>query len=368
MSILEDKDIVVPEGVTDVDQYRKWYKLKNEIDSDPERFYRYTDDKNQVHSIDLYSPITRIREKYKSIVDPKTFAMLEKKANAFKSRTARCTSEKRKIGGINGGYFDIEGYLNSKATELLDMFGKYWTTEEVHRHIVEKWKQNVALSAVKGFYVKHKEQILRFRAQWDDDYTDISIHSKRARLGQLNYLIQTRRQIYDKTHKIEDSKEIRAILEQAKNEIEGNKLQLTVDGKIDVDLTINIEQQIKTIGGLTLGQLIVSMTAGKLGVNPLFLMSKLSNSVYNKFNGFKRNNMMMKESPFRPSELVYNFEEIKENNKVYEQDLPKQLYNKPIEDAQVISEVTSIKERLLQKIKSRVDETNKNIEQANGGF
>lgn len=367
---IRDEDIIIPEGITDIEQYKKWYKLKYIIDNDPERYYTYENKTGDKIVVDLYMPWGRTERRFTNVLPDDIMKQLHKKFSDFKSRNAKCVVEMRKIGSGNGkSYIDPNKLLMTRSTEILELFGKYYSTDEVLKFIHEKWMmRTITMKSVRQFYQRYKDQIARLRAQYEEDYSDISLHSKRARLGQLNYLLQTRRQIYDKTQKIEDSREIRAIIEQAKGEVEGNRLQLDVNGKIDVEVTLNIESQLKQLGGLTLAQMIVSMTAGRLGVNPLYLMSKLSGSVYNKFNGFTRVNPMMKDTPFRPSELIYSFEEAQEENKKKEKELDKQLKIQEIEDAAVIEDAKTIKARMLEKLKKKVDSTNKELQKVKEGL
>jgi hypothetical protein len=358
----ERDKITIPPGVTDSEAYRDWVMFSKWLEVHPYRRLKHDITGKE------FSPHQQKKRLEDMIADlPK-----KRRDEIWKMRAdlqfyqGWCSHFKRLINLPGGGHgrfvvSDPMHVLSMHNTELLELFGKYYSCEDVHRVMVEDWKMlGTTLSTVRKFYLNYKKEIGAIRALYDEDYSDVSLHSKRYRLGEFSYLYRDRKRMYELGHKLDDSKEMRAILDQAKKEVDGEALKLTIEGNIDIQATISVEQQVKMISGLTLNQLIVSRVAGRLGINPMFMMSRLSNSIYSRFNGFQKNDSLMTDQPEYPSTLVYDFDKIKN-----QQEQLNVGFKESTVVVSAIEQVTGVKEAILQKIaekRKKLEETSKEIE------
>ena len=102
-----------------------------------------------------------------------------------------------------------------------------------------------------------------------------------------------------KTKGIELSKELRAIIEQIRKEVKGEEIKLTVDGRIDINATIQANQTLhEFLQKLPINMIVIGLTAAKQGLNPASLIASLGNSYYSKFNGFAGAVTVQKSSGF----------------------------------------------------------------------
>ncbi len=97
------------------------------------------------------------------------------------------------------------------------------------------------------------------------------------------------------------------ILEQARKEVKGNELNLTIDGKIDINATIQGAENIFEVSKrMPINMLVIGMVAARVGVNPTFIMSALASSYYKNHNGF--NGVVSDEATASPVNLIKNYD------------------------------------------------------------
>ena len=109
------------------------------------------------------------------------------------------------------------------------------------------------------------------------------------------------------------------IIEQARKEVKGNELKMTVDGRIDVSATVHAESNVvEVMKHLSINALVIGLTAAKAGLNPAVLIGQLANSWYSQFNGFNGNIMEGKEVRL-PSALIrsYDWDVIAKESKAF---------------------------------------------------
>ena len=127
---------------------------------------------------------------------------------------------------------------------------------------------------------------------------------------------------------------MRGILDQARKEVEGEELKLTIDGNIDVNATINVAMSsARLLHGLTVNQLIISRVAARLKLPSQYLIDRLAHSYYAKYNGYRTNDDL-KTKPIYPTSVQYDIlsEEMVRKNEKWERE------QKEYEDAVVITE------------------------------
>ena len=206
--------------------------------------------------------------------------------------------------------------LEDRTAEILQLFGQEHSVSEVHK-IYKNQGINIAYPSLLRFAKRNDEKIRELRNKWREDIDDVSISIKRSRLEKLNFLLNDLLQHYEDStplNKINYSKEIRGILDQARKEVEGEEIKLTVSGRIDIEATISSyinESQI--LRDLTIHQIVVSRVAARLGIPYGAIIERLANSFYSQFNGFRANNDLSTKILY-PSSTNYDILDLEKKN------------------------------------------------------
>ena len=232
--------------------------------------------------------------------------------------------------------------------QILEMLGKDLTATEISI-VLKKKGEKVHPREIRK--LQHYEEVQDMRKKWREDLSDLSISVKKSRLNKLNYLLIDLYELYKNaglSMRLNISKEIRGILEQARKEVEGEELKLTVSGKIDVEATINhYMRDSGLLQGLTIQQLVISRISSRLGLNSQYFMDRLAYSFYAKWNGFRKNDDL-KTKPIYPSASNYDILDLERKSK----DLVEHERQKypQVEDA-VIVEGNTVRQNLLKALK-----------------
>ena len=236
------------------------------------------------------------------------------------------------------------------AEELINYFSECNTVKDVIRII--KMRHSVTLNplSLKVFYQDNKQTIEKKKLLFLSKKQDFTIATDSGRLSILNELLVTWKEKFDREPSLSVSKEIRGVLEQARKEIKGDQLFLTVEGKIDIAATIHAQENVaQTLQRLPINLLIIGMVAAKGGINPARLIYELSSSYYRDKNGF--NLINEGTTTTLPGEYIRNieWETLKENNERWEKN------NEQFQEAVVIEEVSpqinDKKQKLLELLR-----------------
>lgn len=236
------------------------------------------------------------------------------------------------------------------AEELINYFSECNTVKDVIRII--KMRHSVTLNplSLKVFYQDNKQTIEKKKLLFLSKKQDFTIATDSGRLSILNELLVTWKEKFDREPSLSVSKEIRGVLEQARKEIKGDQLFLTVEGKIDIAATIHAQENVaQTLQRLPINLLIIGMVAAKGGINPVRLIYELSSSYYRDKNGF--NLINEGTTTTLPGEYIRNieWETLRENNERWEKN------NEQFQEAVVIEEVSpqinDKKQKLLELLR-----------------
>lgn len=243
------------------------------------------------------------------------------------------------------------------ANEVLDKLGKGWSAAEVHKSLLER-SIEVPYRTILDYHARNREKVTELRNQFNEETQDVPLTNKRSRLERLNYLYHEISTDFDKTStpllRSNLSKELRGIIEQARKEVEGEELKLTVEGNIDVNATITAALgSSKLMYGLTIPQMVLSRVAARLGLPSQFLIDRLAYSFYAKYNGF-RSNDDLKTKPIYPTSVQYDILDDAMQKKNAEWAKQQEAYQDQIKDVEftklVEEEKEEIKRRLRQKL------------------
>lgn len=204
---------------------------------------------------------------------------------------------------------------------IMELFGKFYTVADVHNVLSKEYRIKVPEDELRKFYVEHRDLITKRRADYVLNSKEFRIATETGRLEVLNRLLVE----FEMKNKaaggsnLEISNMILRIIEQARKEVKGNELKMTVDGRIDVSATVHAESNVvEVMKHLSINALVIGLTAAKSGLNPAVLIGQLANSWYSQFNGFNGNIMEGKEVRL-PSALIrsYDWDVIAKESKVF---------------------------------------------------
>jgi hypothetical protein len=351
-SVVQIPDFVKEKGESAQKSYIQWVKITDEIHNHPKRYMRVPskEDPEEFIEVDCIQAINHVRKKVihctKDIRDLveinwKEIQKLKIKKGQIRREWDNIVYSKPDEGGI----FDV------KRTDIIELFGQYKTVNEVKKIITEEWGYQISTHKVKSFYLANKERVTELRKEWADDYTDFDVAHKRGRLEKLAYLATTQMDKYREKHSIPHSREVRAILEQIRHEIEGEEIRVNIKGEIDIQQTILVNQSINQVTRkVNLNSFIVGLVAAQRGLDVGKFMNILQNSYYAKYTGFGSKKAVKGEEINYPSKIIYNWNEIDDIN------------SEGVEDISHTEEVTFEPENDLRaKLINRVKEKSKNV-------
>ena len=281
---------------------------------------------------------------------------LEKDKEA-RSLTGKLNAARNKLYGTDS-LQESRALFDEYSTRVLELLGRGWTAQEVHAELLKRGV-DIPYRTILDFHAKNREQVTALRNQFNEGIQDVSLSSKRSRLERLNYLYHEIGQDFEKCStpllRSNLSKELRGIIEQAKKEVEGEQLKLTVEGNIDVNATLTaaIESN-RMLYGLTVNQMVISRVAARLHLPSQYLIDRLAHSYYAKYNGYRTNDDL-KTRPIYPTSIQYDIlsEEMQGKNAEWEEKQKTLELSEPLEiihSELVESEKDEIKKRLKEKL------------------
>lgn len=239
---------------------------------------------------------------------------------------------------------------------IMELFGKFYTITDVAKIMAKEYRIKVPEDELKKFYVENRDLITRRRAEYVLTNKDFRIATETGRLEVLNQML-TEVEIKNRAaggSNVDLCNLILRIIEQARKEVKGNEIKMTVDGRIDINATLQAETNVMSVmKQMSVNALVIGLTAAKAGLNPSVLIAQLANSWYSKFNGFN-SNVMDGATVQLPSALIkqYDWGQIEEaSTKFTDEFVP---IDEVIEDANpVVNESgENIRKRMLERLKA----------------
>ncbi len=371
----DGKTIKVPSYVKDEQAYLLYIKLHDELTEDPDYVYQTSDPDVDVHMLSNSIAINRRVGHLPQEEQDQIYAISQR----LKSLSAKVAHAKKKafgnlkLGRAAGNLVPIEEqgqykkFFQQRGAEIVEYFGRYFTLEEVHKVIRQDWGYPLALNTLRQFRIDSLEKINERQEEFKRDYSDVRLGYKRSRLDELSYLFVTRKDLYSSNKKLDDSKELRAILEQIRKEVEGDSL--TINGTFNVNHDIRVQQQVSEnlMKEINLKALILSRVAAKFGKNPVQLQYQLINSYYSKFSGYAPpDSNILTDEIIYPSALIYDFDMVRakhNQNKIEEAEVIESSTEEITkDDKQAIDDArAAIMKRLIEQKKMNRD-TKENID------
>lgn len=220
--------------------------------------------------------------------------------------------------------------LSSVTPEIMSyivkLFGEMNGVDDVQKILKEEKKIKLTQKELQAIFAKKKVEIESKRAVFLASSNQYKVATEAGRLQIINTIIidlQHRYQKYLAEEKEEKAlifeREIRNMLEQARKEVKGNELKLTVDGKIDIVATLHGQENVSRVfRTLPINSIIIGLVAAKSGLDPTVLVHQLATSYYKDFNGFNKT-ILGREKIMLPGDLIRaaNWEELEKQNQKF---------------------------------------------------
>ena len=340
----------LPDGIKDEICYKMYTSIQEILDMNPELFLYYVNDEVGT-VINLFMKKDHLSEITADFEPKVRDEIIRRSVFLTNLRYKMVVYKRRAFGNINSTTDAYISAIDVRRSELIEMFGRYHSTTEVHEMIVNDWNIPIRYETIVAFRRKHSEAIKRKQESYSAEFSDIRLGYKRSRLEELSYLYHTRKIKYKEESKysIADGREMRSVLEQIRKEIEGDKLVIDGDIRMKVDHRIETHVYSQLMNEVSIKNLILARVAAKLNVSALKLMDRLTKSFYAKYSGFVRNDDDINcENILYPSKVIYNFDEISReapNKKLIQSTVDNYTLNRGDVERSML-----IKESLIKKI------------------
>lgn len=278
----------------------------------------------------------------------------------YKGLKKKVEKLKRKAYGVPVKGESCLSKLEKIKDQVLQLYGRGWSVLEVHRHVNTELGVRVYKNALVEFRKRNVDTINQLQLEYQKDYSELRLVNKKSRVEELSLLFMDRKMRYEKSRSQADYALLLKTLDQIKKEVEGD---LVIKGGIDINVSaqnmltdfVNSELM-RTI---PIKEIIISRIAAKTDSNPLFLMSRLTSSIYAKFTGFRRatSKQLQETSPDYPSMLIYDFDKIEREAR--EREIEKKKLIELPESVATPDVVDIFKSQLIDKIKGKQKEVDK---------
>lgn len=296
-------EVIRKEGPDAEELYVRYEWMKKCWESSPYSHYEYISKDGERRYQEIASPNTRN-------IMARGGASKEEQDEAMALRDKYFTRYSQKMGTVKRALNkllkpDYPIPLVEFANDVLDMYGKFHTHEDIQAYIYEKRGYKVPLIKLKLFFNDHISLIQSKRNSYVMQNKDFRIATETGRLETLNNMLtQYELAMQRNPNNLRVGELVLKTLEQARKECKGERLFLTVDGKIDVNAMVHGNDNVLTsLQRLPVNLMVVGIVAAKAGINPMNLIAQLAGSYYKDFNGFGK---VIKEGNDvdRPSELI----------------------------------------------------------------
>lgn len=341
----------IPEDVIDKKAYLRYISLsKNPIVND-KKFFEASD--GSVINLAWFPGLLTKKIEHLSIEEQEEIQELKQE---YFNVNNNMTVQKRKAYGMRQGA-GSKSLLETKRTEIIELFGRMFTAKEVLKMINDDWGLEFGdYNAIAKFRKEHAEEIEQAIERYKASYSDIRLAVKRSRLEEMVYLYGHQKEKFVKNKSDNSYRLLLQTLEQIRKESEGERL--TIDGKVDVNYEMNIQMHLRNeiFGSLNIKEIILGRVAARMGVNPIKLIHSLNTSYYKKYSNVLGDIDPEEQSDDMvfPSQHGYDFERIGR---------AQAMLDKHAEDAVIVDEkenadkstktAEDIKAKLLEKLKKK---------------
>lgn len=350
------------------DIYIDYEVKRRELDTCPDRFMTYKGNEGKLYTIDL---------KYINIraIMLKNGAQDDAIDDAFEIRQEIVLPLMQQFNRAKTRYFNAFDLYNDKKRALakltpvlLDLFGTMHSIRDVKKILRQKEGYDLGDEELIQFFNENKTTIESRQQKYIIHSDKYRVATEAGRLEIINDILTDMQLKYEyyieknqESRAIAISKEIRNLLEQARKEVKGNELKLTVDGKIDIGATLHGQQNIgRIMREVPINSIVIGLVAAKTGLRAETLVSQLAQSWYKDFNGFNKN-ILGDQKVELPGDLIkmYDWKELEKENTKFLQEMAEDIQTVDTEEDK--KQKQSLIDR-LRRMKKVVQKDNKNEE------
>lgn len=306
--------IVIPKELANAPEqvkldYAQYLDIDKQIQECPVRYLTITDGNGEPHHVDCLGIWTNVFRRF-----DKLYNIKEKDYKEAKRRCLIMQKLKIQKGVYSRKY---NSYLNEKTGtrkvfdfrkgDILEAFGRYMSIDKVHEMITE-WGYRETRKKVSSFYYENLDDIQSRRLIFAASDKDFYLSTSTGRIEALSYLYQELLKLFDETKNVRYAAEVRSVIEQVRKEIKGDEIRLTVDGRIDITATLQVNKSLQDLNKqIPVNMFVVGLVAAKKGLNQADIMAQLTSSFYNNFNGFNGNPSDSDEIEY-PSHFIKSYD------------------------------------------------------------
>ena len=342
---------------TDLESYYKWIELEQQEILN----------KNRVIEVDGYTvnigmPLHNFRRAIEHFPDEIQEDLLDQKEE-FNKALSHC-------GGIKSLAFAVPKSemiqhkrierLEEKKTEILELFGRMFSPEEVHRIAVQQLGLRVGLKEIVDFRRKYLIEITSKIEEFKRDFKDIRLAIKKGRIEELVFLYERVKDRWLATHMKSDQEFLLKLIEALRKETDGDLIKVEGDMTLKVEHNITVHLQKEITAKMNLTQIVLGRVASRLDINPVHMISQMTDSIYARFNSMVTSQDDVEDAEYveleYPSNKPYDFSQIEEKQKEHLKEKEKKDKELTLEHSQKNKEgeKLGIKEKMLKKLESYV--------------
>lgn len=260
--------------------------------------------------------------------------------------------------------------IENRKADIMALFGRMYSAEEVHKIVTHDWKVDVTIHAIENYRTRNLDKIVELQKDYSNNYTDVRLGYKKSRLEEYMWLYGETKQQYENTNSKEDRKFLKELLESIKREVEGDVIRIEGDLQVNIEHTLNVHIQQEIYKKLPINEIIMTRVALRTGVNPLLLLYRLQSSYYAKYTGFSPQKAVSAEAslPDYPSAHVYDLDKLQalHHSVTINEGSKLEKFDKFMEVSTTkTAAATSLKAIIAEKLKQRQIDLEKGISNVN---
>lgn len=289
---------------------------------------------------------------------------LLKSAKLLRSMLTHMAALRRRVWGFKneGEKASFNSFTEFKKQEILELYGKFWTHDEVIEHIYTLYGVTLSKGSLGLWRRKYVEEIAQLQEAHKRDFSDLRLGYKRSRLEEYTELYGIQKFKWKQTESREDYKLMLATLQEIRKEVEGDKLVIDGNFHVQVEHEINLKVQREALKTLNIYDIVISRLAAKAGISPMKIISRLHSSFYAKHSGLGRT-VNYEDEIIWPSQQSYDFEALgKQQAVIAEQDKQDEAELNFSIDHNRAAVVKSKREQVLEAIRRRQEEAKTSAE------
>lgn len=295
--------------------YIDYETKRRALDESPDRFLTYIGKEGEQFVIDLKFVNVKGIMRSRGANDDDIADAQEIRTKVLLPLIAEYNHAKQRYYNTFDLYNDRGKALAKLTPKLIDLFGSMCSAKDVKKIIKSKEGYDLGDDELTKFYNENKNVIEARQAKYLLKSDKYKVATESGRLEIINDMLTDLYLKYEyyinndqETRALNMSREIRNLLEQARKEVKGNELKLTVDGKIDINATIHGGENVSRImREIPINSIIIGLVAAKSGIRPEVLIHQLATSWYKDFNGFNKN-ILGQEKIMLPGDLIKSYD------------------------------------------------------------